>query len=95
MALRQHNFFFFLIYLATLGLHRCVGFPLVAESRGYFLVMMHRLLTVGAFLVAELRLNCSEARGAFPAEGSNLCLLHCQADSLPLSHWGSPNGSTF
>ena len=36
------------------------------------------------------RLNCSEACGIFPDEGSNLCLLHWQADSLPLSHQGSP-----
>ena len=72
-----------------LGLHCCVGFPLVADSRGYSLVVMHSLLTVVALLVAELRLNCSEARGAFLAQGSNLCLLHCQADSLPLSHQGS------
>ena len=31
--------------------------------------------------------------GIFPTQGSNLCLLrllHRQADSLPLSHWGSP-----
>ena len=48
-----------------LGLHCCVGFPLVADSRGCSLVVMHRLLTVVALLVAELRLNCSEARGAF------------------------------
>ena len=26
----------------------------------------------------------------FPTQGSNLCLLHWQADSLPLSHLGSP-----
>ena len=26
----------------------------------------------------------------FPDQGSNLCLLHWQADSLPLSHQGSP-----
>ena len=27
----------------------------------------------------------------FPPQGWNLCLLHQQADSLPLSHLGSPN----
>ena len=33
----------------------------------------------------------SFSRGIFPTRGSNLCLLHCQADSLPLSrHQGSP-----
>ena len=32
-------------------------------------------------------------QGIFPIQGSNLhllCLLHCQVDSLPLSHQGSP-----
>ena len=29
-------------------------------------------------------------QGIFPTQGSNLCLLHWQADSLPLSHQGSP-----
>ena len=28
--------------------------------------------------------------GIFPTQGSNLQLLHWQADSLPLSHQGSP-----
>ena len=29
-------------------------------------------------------------QGIFPSQGSNLCLLHWQVDSLPLSHQGSP-----
>ena len=33
---------------------------------------------------------CSVAYGIFPDQGSNPCLLHWQADSLPLSHQGSP-----
>ena len=28
--------------------------------------------------------------GTFPGQGSNLCLLYWQVDSLPLSHQGSP-----
>ena len=36
-------------------------------------------------------LSCSVARGIFLDQGSNLCLLHWQADSLPLSHQGSFN----
>ena len=28
----------------------------------------------------------------FPDQGSNLCLLHWQVNSLPLSHQGSPQG---
>ena len=30
-------------------------------------------------------------QGIFPTQGSNLCLLHGQIDSLPLSHLGSLN----
>ena len=35
-------------------------------------------------------LSCSVARGIFPNQGRNPYLLHQQADSLPLSHQGSP-----
>ena len=35
-------------------------------------------------------LSCSAACGIFLDQGSNLCLLHWQADSLLLSHQGSP-----
>ena len=34
--------------------------------------------------------SCSAARGIFPDQGSNPCLLHWQADSQPLRHQGSP-----
>ena len=34
--------------------------------------------------------SCSVACGIFPDQGSNLCPLHWQADSQPLSHQGSP-----
>ena len=36
------------------------------------------------------RLSCSEACGIFPDQESNPCHMHWQADSLPLSHQGSP-----
>ena len=32
----------------------------------------------------------SFSRGIFLTQGLNLCLLHWQADALPLSHLGSP-----
>ena len=35
-------------------------------------------------------LSCFVACGIFPDQGLNPCLLHWQADSLPLSHEGSP-----
>ena len=41
-------------------------------------------------VVVALGLNCSEAYGIFPDQGLNLCLLHCQADSLPLNHQEVP-----
>ena len=41
--------------LAVLGLRCCVGFSLVGDSRGYFLVVVRRLLAVGASLVADHR----------------------------------------
>ena len=36
------------------------------------------------------RLSCFTARGVFPDQGSNPCLLHWLVDSSPLSHQGSP-----
>ena len=33
--------------------------------------------------------SCSKARGIFPYQGSNPCLLHQQADSQPVDHQGS------
>ena len=36
------------------------------------------------------RLSCPTACGVFPDKGLNPCLLYWQADSLPLSHQGSP-----
>ena len=34
-------------------------------------------------------------QGTFPTQESNPCLLHWQADSLPLSHQGSPKGRWY
>ena len=48
------------------------------------------LSSTGSIVVAH-RLSCSMECGIFLDQGSNLCLLHWQADSLPLSHQGSPN----
>ena len=50
----------------------------------------------------HMDLFSSTARGIFPDQGSNSCLLHWQVDSLPLSHQGSlecifnePTGQKF
>ena len=48
------------------------------------------LQRAGSVVVAP-GLTCSVACGIFPDQGSNPCLLHWQADSLPLSHQGSPS----
>ena len=40
-------------------------------------------------------LSCSQMWGIFPDQGWNLCLLHWQADCLPLSHQGCPKGSFY
>ena len=40
-------------------------------------------------------LSCSKACGTFPDQGSNLCLLHWQVNSLSLSHPGSPQKRSF
>ena len=66
------------------------------------LIAEHGLQGVRASVVAASRLEstsstvmmrgltCSEACGIFPHQGLNPRLLHWQADSLPLSHQGSP-----
>ena len=41
------------LFLAVLRLHWCLGFSLVADSRGYSLAVVHRLLIAVASLVAE------------------------------------------
>ena len=95
-----------------LGLCYCRGFSPVVASGGYFVVVIHELLTAVASLaehglqgaqasvavapglwstgsVAVGRgVSCSVLCGIFPDQGSKLCLLHWQADSLPLSHQG-------
>ena len=87
-----------------LDLHCWAGFSLVMESCGHSLVVTCRLLTAAASAVAERGLygpraisscgtrglSCSEVCGIFPNPGSNPCLLHWQADSLPLSHQRGP-----
>ena len=44
---------------------------------------------------ATYRLSYSAAHGIILDQGSNLCLLHWQVDSLPLSPRGSPHPSFF
>ena len=55
------------------------------------LVAASRLESAGSVsAVVVHRLSCSLGYGIFPGQGSDLCLLHWQADSLALNHQGSP-----
>ena len=51
------------------------------------LVAEHTLWSTGSVLVL-LGLSCSKARGILPDQGSNLCPMHWQVDSLLLDHQG-------
>ena len=55
---------FIYLFLTVLGLHCCSDFSLVAQSRGYSLVVVCGLLIVVASLVAEPRL-CEEILMSF------------------------------
>ena len=79
------------------------GLSLVVASGGYSLVAARGLLIAVASLVAEHglegawasvvvahRLSCPEACGISLDQGSNLHVLHWQADSYPLHHQGGP-----
>ena len=63
---------------------------LVVVARGSVLVAPGLWSTHSVVVVH--RLSCCAACGIFADQGLNLCLLHWQADSLPLSHQGSPSG---
>ena len=78
------------------------GLSLVAESRGYSLVVVcrfraamaslisvHGLEGLPASVVAGLGFSCPAACGIFLDQGWNLCPLLWQVDSSPLGHWGS------
>ena len=80
-------FWLYSVFIAARGL------SLLAVSRGFSLVVMLRLLTAAASLVAEHGLqgtqasvvvahglSCSAACGIFPGQGSNSCPLHWQVD---------------
>ena len=52
--------------------------------------LKHRLWSTGSIAAAH-GFSCSVACGNFPDQGLNLHLWHWQADSLQLSHQGSPS----
>ena len=92
---------FIYLFLAVLGLCCRAGFSLAAASGGHSLAAVRWLLPVvlllwslGSRLVGSVAAapghSCSEASEIFPDQGLNLCLLHWQVGSLPLSHQESP-----
>ena len=66
---------------------------LVAEM-GFSVLGLHESQLLGSkaqgSTVVAHRLSCSLACEIFPDQALNPCLLHWQADSLPLRHQGSP-----
>ena len=97
-----HTHTIYLLFLAVLGLHCCVGSFLLVV-RGLLIAVASRCeaqaLGTWAFSGCGTQaqwlwahgLSCSMAYGIFPHQGSNPCFLYWQVDSLPLSHLGSPN----
>ena len=86
-SLRTTDYFFrfFKIYFICLCLCwvfiAALRLSLAAASRGYSLVAVLGLLIAVDSLVAEHGPSCPTARGIFPNQGLNPCLLHWQLDS--------------
>ena len=76
---------FIYLRLAVLGLCCCTGFSLVAV-RGLLVAVASLVWSVGC---RACRLQWLWCTGSAVDQESNPCLLHCQVDSLPLSHQGS------
>ena len=70
------------LFLAELGLCCCGGLSLVVERGGYFVTVVHGLLVVVASLAAERMLRSCSLWAHERDQGSNLCPLHLQVDSL-------------
>ena len=104
-------FFFFLSNFIYLFVSGCTGSPLLhglcsscsrggllsscgAPHCGGFSGGAQALGCAGSGAVSQ-RPHCSVTCGILPDQGSNLCLLHWQADSLPLSHQGNPSLQSF
>ena len=58
-------------------------------------VAAHGLIRARAQSLWPCGLSCSVGCGIFLDQGSNLCLLHWQVVSLPLSHQGIPEGASW
>ena len=85
------------LFLAVLGLPGCVRAfsrcgeeSLFSSCTARASLAMASLAGSSTWVVVVRGLSCSVEWGLFLDQGWNLCLLHWQADSLPLSHQGSP-----
>ena len=98
-------FFFkwFYLFMTVLSVCCSLDFSLAVSGGSYSPVVVHRLLTAVASFLAEhmglvVTLNgpsCLASCGIFPDQRSNPCALHCQVNSLPLSHQGSPGRQSW
>ena len=80
-------------WLSGVTLHvACVlSHSVVSNSLGLHGLQATRLLCPWNFPGKNTEVDCHLfLQGMFLTQGLNLCLLHWQADSLPLSHLGSP-----
>ena len=65
--------------------------PLLWSHRRASVVEEHGLSNCDSWALEHVHgLSYPTACRIFSDQGSDPCLLHCQTDSLPLSHWGSP-----
>ena len=71
------EFYLLVLLLAALGL--CCHVQ--ASHCGGFSCCRAQALGCTGSVVVALEISCLEARGIFPHQGSNLCLLHWQEDS--------------
>ena len=79
-------YFLVILFMAVLGLHCCAGSPLIVTSGGYS-VVEHR---IPGWAVVVRGVSYYAACGTVPNQELNVYLPRWQADSLSLSHQGSP-----
>ena len=96
-------YLFIYLFMAVLGLCFCVRAFSICGKRGPLFIAVRGPLTLAASLVAEHRLQTRRLSSCgsraqllhgmwdLPDQGSHRCPLHCQADSQPLRHQGSPD----
>ena len=79
--------FIFQLCMAVLGLHCCTGFSICSAWAQQLWLLGS---STGSVVVVH-GLSCSTACGILLEQGLNPCLLHWQADALPLNYQRSPS----